>query len=257
LFEKKPFSVSTLKQYSQKNYCLSPVVTISRQVASPNLHNSMFSPVKTIAKSPVIKRKLQDAKHSSIEDLQFDVDNNKDNNTFKSSTFLSKFQKKNTGSVNSKNSNPNSFKNNSINSNKNSFNNKDSFKIYNVIVSANKSGFNGSGEANDSEQYHAQVSRKQRNVFKNLEHIESQISPKNKDVDLPFTDVVKFSVKDCEITESNIILGKLKSIQEEEDSDLISEIKHEGFLIKVSENKTILKRWYKLINKDFYCKYFL
>jgi hypothetical protein len=33
------------------------------------------------------------------------------------------------------------------------------------------------------------------------------------------------------------------------------EVRHEGFLIKISSNKSLLKRWFKLVHRDFYCKY--
>jgi len=36
------------------------------------------------------------------------------------------------------------------------------------------------------------------------------------------------------------------------DEDKEEEVKFEGYLIKISSNKTLLKRWFKLIHRDFY-----
>jgi hypothetical protein len=35
------------------------------------------------------------------------------------------------------------------------------------------------------------------------------------------------------------------------------EIKYEGYLTKFSTSNSVLKRWFKLIQKDFYCNFLL
>lgn len=85
------------------------------------------------------------------------------------------------------------------------------------------------------------VNRKVRNIFKGIENIEKNTLLKNQDVDLPVLDGIKTTKKKED---------EGKDIDSDDDDD---EVKFEGYLIKISSNKTLLKRWFKLIHRDFYC----
>lgn len=48
-------------------------------------------------------------------------------------------------------------------------------------------------------------------------------------------------------------IGKMDNL---DDSDEEEEVKHEGYLFKISNANKLKKLWFKLIDKDLYCKYF-
>lgn len=96
-------------------------------------------------------------------------------------------------------------------------------------------------EEKEEEKSKVNVNRKARNMFKDIEHIEKnpKFMEKNKDDDLPLTSGIKAGKKD-EID--------LKIEQG-------AEINYEGYLTKFSSSNSVLKRWFKLIGKDFYCNF--
>jgi len=85
------------------------------------------------------------------------------------------------------------------------------------------------------------VNRKARNLFKNIESIESKPKyfEKNHDEDLPITSCVN--------------TGNKNSM--DDDFEEGEEVKYQGYLTKFSSSNSVLKRWFKLIQRDFYCKY--
>ena len=48
---------------------------------------------------------------------------------------------------------------------------------------------------------------------------------------------------------------KDRSLSEDEDDDIKEDIKYEGYLYKLTQTKKLKKLYFKLINRDLYCKH--
>jgi hypothetical protein len=185
-------------------------------VATPKINGSKFSPVASLGKSPQMNKKIP--KYSSFKNLDLNEDNSK------SKTILSKFGGGDKTNI------------------------RDSLKI------------DGNMETNiffESEEIEKEkeietkainVNRKTRNVFKNLETIEHFSEQKNQDIDLPLTECVN-TLNSINLNKDTIVTKKSNDFDDEHEKN----VQYEGFLIKISTGKTLLKRWFKLIHRDFYC----
>jgi len=105
------------------------------------------------------------------------------------------------------------------------------------------------------------VNRKMRMNLKNMENLESKpmggngsglsgfnaTRAINKDEDLPVTQGLRIPTKK-KISNDKYVIVDWESDEEDE------EVHYEGYLIKISSSNNMLKRWFKLIQKDFYCK---
>jgi len=160
LLEKRPFSKKTLKEYSNKNYGLSPVST-PRMIASPRITNSKFSPVNTIGKSPQMTKKIA-PKLSGFGKLN--------DEPFKDKNSLSKFGTGGHGKVDTK------VVENDVD--------HDTVEIDHLDLNSPSKNLKT-----------VNVNRKDRNIFKDINSIETTNQPKNKDDDLPILEGIKASKK--------------------------------------------------------------
>jgi hypothetical protein len=92
------------------------------------------------------------------------------------------------------------------------------------------------------------VNRKVRNNLKNIE----EVKPRQKDSKNEYEDLPIFPA--AKVSNANITPMDVDDEYEEDDK---GDIIYEGHLYKISEDKTIKKLWFKLINRDLYCKIFL
>jgi hypothetical protein len=93
------------------------------------------------------------------------------------------------------------------------------------------------------------VNRKIRHNLKNIDEVKPQLKDsKNEYENLPITPAAKVS---------NNSVEKPDDLEEDSDSDEGIDMVFEGHLYKITEDKQIKRLWFKLINRDLYCKYFL
>lgn len=155
LLEKRPFSKKTLKEFSTKNYALSPVST-PRMVASPKVTGSKFSPVNTMGKSPTITKKLPPKMSSFSKLTDIDPKHNP----------LSKFGQK-----------------------------IDTKIVDHDYNESNIDQDLGDFDLNKDAKTTIHVKKKERNIFKNIDSIEHPSTKKNQDEDLPIYEGIKTTKK--------------------------------------------------------------
>lgn len=187
-------------------------------VASPKIVGSKFSPVTTIGRSPQLSKKTA-PKLSSFGKL--DLAGGVNEEKAAKSNLLSKFGgHKQDGKIDTK-----------------FVDHTESLSTATVEIEID--------QESESSVKAVGVNRKTRNVFKNIESLESHNVVKNKDVDLPILDCIKTTtVKKDKVDGDGF---------DSDEDERPNETKYEGYLIKISSNKTLLKRWFKLIHRDFYC----
>jgi hypothetical protein len=119
------------------------------------------------------------------------------------------------------------------------------------------------------------VLRKNRNNLKDIENLESSkyfsINNDNKnkkekeETDFPIMPALKYKsegrVKNKTSTEDLNELVSQLNIEEEKgektnQQEEFNEIKHEGYLYKITNTKKLKRLWFKLLHKDLYCKIF-
>ena len=228
LLEKKPFSNSTLQSYEKvlKDSIKSQDMIVSRLIASPSL-NSKFSPCITIQKSPSMVRK-------NMEKLKQKIDGG----NLGGINTLSKF----TG------------KNPLLNKGKSS-----------VTDNVNKlMMYTKKGTISDSIKETSEIEisesknpvRKQRDNLKNLEDLE--VNKKEKNLITTNKEFEEgdnnFEIKPATKYQNQII--NLKTDKPDSDDDeLNQEVRFGGFLYKLTQTKKLKKLYFKLINRDLYCKF--
>jgi hypothetical protein len=108
------------------------------------------------------------------------------------------------------------------------------------------------------------VKKKAKNIFKNIESIEKNQKfgeIKNHD-DMPITSGLNTTHRDGTNSANfsgnttNVIIPSTSGTFDDDFEDDIHQITFEGYLTKFSSSNSVLKRWFKLLGKDFYCIFY-
>ena len=224
LLEKRPFNKKTLIAYEglKKNNIIlkSPNDITKKLIASPKLQ-SKFSPSLTIAKSPTI------SKRTTLD------------NSSKGNSMLSKITGKMGTGEDPKNKLLQYAMGNKNNLNKNS-------SSVNTTDTKN-------GETDDNLGKNNPIRKKMHNL-KNLEddlkNSKVITSDSNSNTNTNVNKSPEFGlVKKYEQTEGKPLI-KENSLENDDEE----EVRNEGYLYKITNNKKLKKLWFKQIDKDLYCK---
>jgi len=230
LLEKKPFSNSTLQSYDKvlkDNTNKSQDMIVSRLIASPSM-NSKFSPCISIQKSPSMVRKNMDSLKKKL-----------DGGNIGGLNSLNKF----TG------------KNPLLNKDKGKLQEE---KVNKLMMYARGGTINTSiKEISEIENESKNPVRKQRENLKNIEDLESKRKDKqilNPENNKQFEENDKnFQIYPATKYKNQMIDLKTDKSDSDED-ELNQEVRYQGFLYKLTQTKKLKKLYFKLINRDLYCK---